>query len=327
MRVSPGARRARPRAQPAGVLASGSAAPAALGRAPAPTERERGERPDEAVRTEEDEVDEPGTERDQHGEEHSPGARVRASSSGVRDHEEGEDQEGAVRHLMEGDRQRVPQPEGAADDDRAVGGEEGPGDVAALGAAHDQQAGAGDGEGGERRRAPLPRRHPGAVGQQQGGGDAEVGRVEDVFRRSAGGRGEADHELAADRQERGEGGDRRRPGAQQEGQREGRDQGAPGIEAGEPGGPPAEPLDRESGRHDRRRHPRAHLQVEPDEPPGEERGEDGDLVVARVAEAGGGVHLTGIRRPPCRKGNRRTAGGPQTSSGPPRSLGAARSGT
>ena len=121
----------------------------------------RGERPEQAVGAEEHELHDAGADRDEDGEQDAARARVRRRPR-VGDHEEREEQEGAVLEPMERDRR-------AARRARAIGRPAAPRStrgrprhVAARGAVDDQRPRRGEQEGEDGRAAPLPGRDPDA---------------------------------------------------------------------------------------------------------------------------------------------------------------------
>src|SRR3954447_21315749 len=94
------------------------------------------ERPENAVGREEPVVDVPAAERDERGEEDPSRARV---GRGLRigNHEEGEEQQRAALQPVNGNHQRLADPERTSDDERAPENDEGICDVAACRAVDD----------------------------------------------------------------------------------------------------------------------------------------------------------------------------------------------
>ncbi len=222
-------------------------------------------------------MDEPGAQRHQEGEEDAAGPRV-GRGLGVRDHEEGEQEERSVRDLVEGDRHRLSQPERAAEQDRQVEGEEGPGHVAARGAVDHEATQAGHQEREEGDAPPLARRDPDAAGQEHQGDDAEVRRVEHVLAVPA------EDELAGDGDGRGQAGQEERARPQQQTEREAGDESAARVEGGQPPEPGADGLGEQDRPQEDHRLERRDREVEAQDAIDQQAREHRDLVQPRIAE-------------------------------------------
>ena len=196
-------------------------------------------------------------ERDQEREEHTTRAPVRRRAR-VRDHEEGEQEQGPVLEPVQRDRHRLAQPQRAPANERGVEDEERDRHVAARGAIDHEAADTGHQESEEGRASPLAGRHPYAAGEQEHG-QGEVRRIEHVFA------ADADHELAADGQHRRAHRQRGRVGAQEEAQRQAGDERATRIEGAQAPHARAGVLRHEDGDENDGGPCRLHFEIQPQE--------------------------------------------------------------
>lgn len=170
------------------------------------------------------ELDVASADRYQDGEEHAAGARV-GRRLRIGDHEEREQEQRAVLQAMKGNRQRLAQPERAADEDRAPRDDECVRHIASRGAIDDEAAHAGDEKREEGKAAPLAGRNPHPRRDEHQRDDGEVCRIENVLSAPA------YDEFAGDGDDRGEQRQQHRVAAQEQAQRETGDCRAPRIEA------------------------------------------------------------------------------------------------
>jgi hypothetical protein len=243
-------------------------------------QREEGERPQEPVRPEELELDDPRARGHQRGEQDATGSRV-GRGLRIRDHEEGEEHERAALDPVQGDAQGLAEPERSADEQRGVGAEEGEGHVAPGRAVHDQPAGRGEEEPEHRRAAPLAGRDPHLAREQHHGHQREVGRVEDVLA------ADPQDELARDGDGGGEDHQFEGIGPEQETEREPGDQGALRVEVGTPVEASCGKLHQQDGGENGDRMGGGQIEAEPPQSVDEEAPEGRDLIQARVPPAGG----------------------------------------
>ena len=232
------------------------------------TEGEGEEHPVGAVERERDRSRDEG---DQAGEENAAGPGV-GGGAGVRDHEKGEEEKGAVGELMEGDRDRRPEPEGAAEEEREIETEKGVGDVRALGAVDDEPAEAGEEKGEERGVPPLAGGDPDLAGRDDHRHEPEVRGVEDVLA------AKPENELAADRHRGGEAREGQRVAPQEEAEREPGDERALGIERREMKEPGAGVLRQEGRAQEGAGRQGPHFEVQAEDAVDQERGQHGDLI-------------------------------------------------
>src|SRR5438270_353324 len=166
--------------------------------------------------------------------------------------------------------------------------------AAAEGAVRDHAADSDHPEEEESALAPLRRGAPGVRGDEHGGGDAEVGGVEEMAA------ADADRELGGDGKGGGERGDPPDVAAEEEGQTAGGDDGGEDAYVAEAEDFDAGELGAEGGSEEERRVP--DVEVSRREADRQERREKGDLQVARIARGGG----DGSRCPCARHGHDRT---------------------
>ena len=191
-------------------------------------ERKQRERPQQTVRPEQLELHDPGACRHQQCEQDAPTPRV-GRRLRIRDHEEGEQHEGAALEPMKRNAEGLSETERSASEERDVGDEEREGHVTARCAIHHEPASRRHQEAKDGRAAPLARRDPDAAGEEDHRHQREVRGIENVLATHPQG------ELARD----GDGGCHDRQlegiGAEQEAQRQSRDEGALRIEDRAPG--------------------------------------------------------------------------------------------
>mgnify|MGYP001818870763 CR=1 FL=1 len=99
----------------------------------------------------------------------------------VRNHEEREDEQGAVLQLVHRDRQRITQPQGPPEQQRAVKYQEGNRRFCTLRAGQHLEAEAREAECTYRSAAPLARRYPGVFADQLERDLGHIGRVENML--------------------------------------------------------------------------------------------------------------------------------------------------
>jgi hypothetical protein len=243
-------------------------------------QREEGERPEEPVRPEELELDAPGARGHQCREEHASCPRI-GRGLRIRDHEEREEHERAALEPVQGDAERLPEPERPADEQRGEGGEEGHRHVAPGCAVHDQPASRGQDEPEHGRAAPLAGRDPYLAREQHHRHQREVGRVEDMLAP------DPQDELARDGDGRGDDHQVEGIGPEQETEREPRDQSALRVEDRTPGQACREELHQQDSGKDRERVGGRQVEAEPPQSVDEEAPEGRDLIYAGVPPAAG----------------------------------------
>src|SRR5262249_46895968 len=151
------------------------------------------------------------------------GARVRCGL-GVRDHEEGEDEESAAFEAMHRNRERLPEPERTTEEEPDVAPDERKSHVAARRAVDDEAPHADEEKTDESGITPLSGRDPNGSCGEHHGNDPEVGGIEEMLAVPA------EKELGSDGGDGGRDRERRRVGPEQETEGEPGDRGAPGIE-------------------------------------------------------------------------------------------------
>jgi hypothetical protein len=243
-------------------------------------QREERERPQEAVRPEQLELDEPGARSHQRAEQDASGSRV-GRRLRIRDHEEREEHERAALEAMERNAERLSEPERPRDEESRVGHEEGHGHVAPGRAVHDQAARRGEQEAEHGRAAPLSGRDPHVPRAEHHRHQREVRGIEDVLALYP------QHELARDGDRGRDDRNLERIGPEQQTEREPRDQGASRVEEGEFGQARREPLHQQDGREDGDGVENGQIEAEPDQAVGEEASEGRDLVHAGITPAPG----------------------------------------
>jgi len=181
-----------------------------------------GEGIEQAVRTEEHELDEPRPGDDEEREEQAARAGIRRRP-GVRDHEEGEDEERSALQLVQGYGDRVPEPRGTAHEQQQVQREERVGDVAPARPVDDEAPEASDQEAEEGGAPPLGWGDPRPSREEQAR-EGDVRRIEEVLP------AQPQDELAAHGEDGPESRDKGEVRPQQQAKRESRDEGAPWLE-------------------------------------------------------------------------------------------------
>ena len=224
---------------------------------------------------EELELHDVGARRDHDREQDPAGARVGCRPR-IRDHEEGEQDEGPVLQAMERNGKRVAEPERPRDEQGHPAGEEGPRHVGAPRAIDDQTTRRCEQEGEHGQASPLPRGDPYLSGGEHHQDQREVGRVEHVLTVNA------EDELAPDGHHRRERGKPHVIGAEEEAERQTGDESALRVEPGEAGHHAAPELRQKRCGQDGEGPARVDLEAQPDHAVPEQRGEHGDLVEPRV---------------------------------------------
>ena len=142
---------------------------------------------------------------------------------GVRDHEEGKDQQRAALDLMEWDRKWIAEPDGARDEQADIEAKKGQRHIRTCRAGDHEAAETGDEKPEPGYLSPLPGRDP-AEPTGEHDDQRQVSRIEEMFVIPA------DDELAGDRNEGCQRCDREIVGTKQQAEGEGRDQRTAWIE-------------------------------------------------------------------------------------------------
>ena len=236
---------------------------------------EERERPEQPVRPEELELDDPCAGGHERGEQHAPGARVRRRPR-IRDHEEREEHERAAFESVDGDGERLSEPEGPADEQRRIGAEKGHRHVAPGRAVHDEPSRRSEEEPEHGRAAPLTGRDPHLARQEHHRHQREVGRVEDVLAV------DSQDELARDGDGRRDDHQAERIRPEQETERKPGDQRALRVERGESVKPRCRGLHQQDRGECGDGVGARHVEPEPAESVEDEAREHGDLVQTRI---------------------------------------------
>jgi len=202
-------------------------------------------------------------ERHREGEDEAPEPRV-GRGARIGNHEEGEDQQRAALQLVQRDRERIAEPKGAREQERGVAGEEEDRDVGAARGVQHQDGAKGDERCEPDAGAPLAGRDPHVIGEHEQRHDGEAGRVEHVLAVAP------DHEFGENRDDAGDGGERRLVGAQEQAERQPGDEGRAQVELLEPEPPGAGRLRRERRRERERARQRLGAEIDVEEIDGEE---------------------------------------------------------
>src|SRR4051812_5623620 len=138
------------------------------------------QRPQRSIRSEQSELDVPGSARGEKRKQDSSHARIRCRPR-IRDHEEREEQEGAVLKTMGRDRQWLAEPERSTEYQGHVERDERIGHIAAARTVHDESAETGHQKREEGDVPPLSGRNPHPSRQRHEPDDRDVGRIEKMF--------------------------------------------------------------------------------------------------------------------------------------------------